>query len=153
MSRHETHMTLWFWEQISGTLYEEFLVVPPRFGQGRRLIDGLIVTSLPKRRAAIGEPINIEGHDVIVVQTKNSRLGMYLMGQTLFSAELVKRLNPRSIRSIALCARDDAVLRPLLEAYSGCEVHVCPPEICGLFSGSSRPSTAPLNSGSVSGLT
>lgn len=49
---------------------------------------------------------------------------MYLMGQCVFSLELVKRLNPLSVRSVALCTGDDAVMRPMLEAIEGCEVVV-----------------------------
>ena len=75
-----------------------------------------------------GSKVDISGKDVVVVQTKNHRLGMSLMGQALFSAELVKRLNPKSVRSVALCIADDSVLRPLLEAYEWCKVVVYPGE-------------------------
>ena len=69
---------------------------------------------------------------MIVVQTKNERLGMYLMGQTLFSRELVnRRFHPRSVRAVALVRLSDEVLEPLLREY-GCEVEVCPREICAL---------------------
>ena len=37
-----------------------------------------------------------------------------------------RRWLPRSIRSVAVCTADDAVLRPLLERYRGCEVWVYP---------------------------
>ena len=46
------------------------------------------------------------------------------MWQTVFSKELLKRFQPRSIRSVAVCTADDAVLRPLLERHKGCEVWV-----------------------------
>jgi hypothetical protein len=42
---------------------------------------------------------------------------MYLMGQAR-SRELMKPLRPASIRTVALCAKDDSVLRPLAEEYS-----------------------------------
>ena len=130
MSLRETEMTRWYWDQVGGTLIEEFLAVPKGPNQGRRLLDGLIILGQPKQRLPIGARPDITGADVIIIQTKNSRLGMYLMGQTLFSMELVRRLNPRSVRSVALCAQDDIILRPLLEAYSNCEVVVCPPSVC-----------------------
>lgn len=61
------------------------------------------------------------------MQTKASRLGMYLMGQTLFSGELLRRRYPAAlIESVALCSKDDAVLRPLLEVHTGCRVVVAP---------------------------
>jgi hypothetical protein len=59
-----------------------------------------------------------------VVQAKAKRLGMYLMGQTLFSAELMKRFETASIRSVALCAKDDSIMRPLIESFNGMEVVV-----------------------------
>ena len=68
----------------------------------------------------------MEGKDVIVVQAKANRLGMYLMGQTLFSAQLVRRFKPKSVRSVALCTANDEILRPLLEKYKGMEVVVVP---------------------------
>ena len=131
MSLNETPMTLWYWEQIGGTLIEEFLVVPAANGQGRRVLDAVIILGGPKKRLDPGSKANLEGEDVVVVQTKNTRLGMSLMGQTLFSAELVKPFKPRSIRSVALCREADLVLQPLLEAYSGCEVVVCPASVTG----------------------
>jgi hypothetical protein len=57
---------------------------------------------------------------------------MYLMGQALFSAELLKRFNPRSIESVAIVAKDDAVLRPIFEKYEGMHVVVCPTEVAAL---------------------
>jgi hypothetical protein len=49
---------------------------------------------------------------------------MYLFGQAVFSRELVvERFAPRSVRSVALCAADDAVLRPIAERF-GIEVVV-----------------------------
>jgi hypothetical protein len=51
---------------------------------------------------------------------------MYLMGQALFSRELMKPFRPASIRTVALCAKDDSVLRPLAEEY-GIEVVVDEP--------------------------
>jgi len=59
-----------------------------------------------------------------VIQEKAHRLGMYLMGQTLFSTQLMKRFKPSSVRSVALCMKDDSVLRPLLERYKGMEMVV-----------------------------
>ena len=133
-------MTRWYWEQRGGTLVEEFLVVPKAPGVGRRLIDGLIVLGEEKRCLPLGgRTIDIKGKDIVAVQTKNMRLGMYLMGQTLFTAKLLESFGPRSVESVALCAVDDEVMRPLLEAYAGCKVVVCPAEICQLTMRSSGP--------------
>jgi hypothetical protein len=67
--------------------------------------------------------------DIVVVQTKANRLGMYLLGQAFFSAQLVRRFQPRSVESVALVAKDDDVLRPLFEQYPGMRVVVCPQEV------------------------
>jgi hypothetical protein len=48
---------------------------------------------------------------------------MNLLGQALFSAELVRGAGPRRLRTIALCTVDDQVLRPLAVQY-GIEVVV-----------------------------
>lgn len=124
-------MTIWYWEQIGGTLIEEFLVVRAGPGRGKRALDGLIVVGGPKKRMPLGSQMDIEGKDVVVLQAKNARLGMSLMGQTLFSAELVRRLKPRSVQSVALCREADDVLQPLLEAHEGCKVVVCPASVAG----------------------
>jgi hypothetical protein len=130
MSKRETPMTRWYWEQRGGTLIEEFPAVLPKGNPllGRRLLDGLIVLG-GERRIAAAHEVEIKDRDVVIVQTKAMRLGMYLMGQTLFSMALVKPFGPRSIESVALCAKDDEVLRPLLEAHAGCRVVVCPPGV------------------------
>jgi hypothetical protein len=52
------------------------------------------------------------------VQGKTNRLGMYLLGQAFFSRELVRtRSKPKSVRTVALCTADDAVLRPIAEGF------------------------------------
>ena len=130
MSRLETPMTRWYWSQVGGLLLEEFLVVPRASGQGRRLLDGLIVLGEPAAIAPPGARFDIAGRDVVAVQTKNSLLGMYLMGQALFSRDLVRTLGVNSVTSIALCPASDKVLAPMLEAHENCRVVVCPPEVC-----------------------
>jgi len=127
MSKHETPMTRWYWKQVGGTLIEEFEVVKRTAENSRRVLDGVII-----KNGEFGimdqKEVSIEGKNIIVVQTKAQRLGMYLMGQTFFSAQLIEKFKPRSVKSVALCSHDDAVLRPLLEKYPGMEVVVCPGE-------------------------
>jgi hypothetical protein len=122
MSKLETPMTRRYWERVRGTLLEEYLIVPSRPGVGRRMIDAVIIEDGDHRIASRGETVSLDGHDIVVVQTKASRLGMYLLGQAFFSRELIKdRFAPRSIRTIALCAIDDAILHPIAERF-GVEV-------------------------------
>ena len=91
-----------------------------------RYLDGLIVLGEPTAIAESGG-FDIAGRDVIAIQTKAKRLGMMLMGQCLFSRELLMAMGPRSVRSVALCRADDSVLRSLLEAHKGCEVAIYDP--------------------------
>ena len=126
MSKHETPMTEWYWKRVGGLLIEEYPVISRGANQGERRLDGVIIRDAPEGRIFC-ERVDISGCDVVVVQAKASRLGMSLMGQTLFSLQLVKALGPASAISVALCNADDAVLRPLLEAHEGCFVEVYSP--------------------------
>jgi len=90
---------------------------------GPRLADAVILPRRPTRIAKAAE-VSLAGEDVIVVQAKTGRLGVYLMRQTLFSAQLVTRFRPASVQAVALCQEDDAVLRPLLERHTGMRVVV-----------------------------
>ena len=124
MSRRETPMIRRYWETVGGTLIPEFQVVPRSSATGRRLVDAVILTAGPRKQMHWTE-VGIEGHDIIAVQAKAHRLGMYLMGQAVFSAELLReRFRPASVRSVILCTFDDAVLKPLLKKYPGVEVVV-----------------------------
>ena len=105
-------------------MVEEFLVVPASGTCAKRLLDGLILPNGPRERVTSNE-VEIAGQDVIVVQTKAKRLGMYLLGQAVFSAELIKRHNPKSVRTVAICTEGDSVLEPLARDY-GVEIVVYP---------------------------
>ncbi len=118
-------MTLRYWESVGGTLVLEFLVVRSRPGVGRRLLDGLIILNREHRIARANE-VEIADQEVIVVQTKAQRLGMYLMGQAFFSAELIRDFGPRSVRTVAVCSSADAKLQELCNRF-GIEVVVDSP--------------------------
>jgi hypothetical protein len=122
MSLHETPMLLRYWARVGGTLAEEFPAVRRSAAASQRLLDGVIVLDGEHCRVAPNE-LDVAGRDIVVVQVKRGRLGMYLMGQALFSRELMKRFTPASIRTVALCGKDDSVLRPLAEQY-GIEVEI-----------------------------
>jgi len=121
MSKHETPMIHWYWDQLGGTLIEEFKIASRTETTGQRLIDGVIILGGPKQTSH-WRNVNLAGKDIVVIQAKRGRLGMYLMGQTFFSAKLVEKYNPRTVKSIALCEKYDDVLGPLLEEYDGMEV-------------------------------
>lgn len=120
MPKRETPMTHRYWKQVGGTLLEEYCIVRPGPDISPRWIDGVIIVGGDHRIAPRREhsSIGLDGRDLIVVQTKASRLGMPLLGQALFSRELVKEhFAPRSVDTVALCGADDAILRPLAERH------------------------------------
>lgn len=130
-------MTRWYWQQVGGTLIEEFCAVRRSEGCSNRWLDGLIIKGGEHRIARQGE-VGIEGMDIVVVQTKAERLGMYLMGQAFFSAQLMLAFNPRSVESVCLVSKNDTTLCPLFEQYPGMKVVVCP-----------GPVVASVNAGAV----
>jgi len=116
MSKLETPIIERYWESIRGTLIEEFPVVEASATCGPRRVDAVLLPEGAYRRAHWRE-VSLAGQHVIVVQAKANRLGMYLMGQAVFSLELIRAFRPASARSVALCTKDDSVLRPLLARY------------------------------------
>ena len=70
--------------------------------------------------------VDVAGKDIFVIQAKDSRLGMYVMGQAFFSAKLMEAFKPRSIESVALVAHDDSVLGPIFRSHNRMRVEVCP---------------------------
>ena len=125
-------MTRWYWREIlkQGTLIEEYVAVERGEDDSNapRFMDGLVVMDGPFK---ISDEIRMEitGKDVVVIQSKNKRLGMYLMGQVVFSRELLLKKGAKSVRSIAVCRKDDKVMRELLVAHPGIEVAFCPAEV------------------------
>ena len=116
MSKHETPLTKRYWQTVGGTLVLEFPAVRKNRGHAQRLLDGVIILG-GETKIATTDEVDIEGKDIIVVQTKANRLGMYLLGQAVFSRELMKPMKPRSIRSVAICTEGDDVLEPLASDY------------------------------------
>lgn len=122
-SKREEPMINRLWERMGGTLIREYPIVVGTRSQGARRIDAIILVGEPTRERAAHEVSDLSDYHVVVVQAKDARLGMYLMGQTLFSKVLVERIHhPRSVRALALCKARDAVMGPLLEEFPGIEV-------------------------------
>lgn len=124
MSKHETWRTRKYWNSIGGLLIEEFTAIPgdSKNEIGKRLIDGIIVLDEPKH-IQTGGKFDFTGKDIIVLQTKKERLGMYLMGQAFFSREIMKRYNPNSIKSVAICGNRDREMEAICSRF-GIEVAV-----------------------------
>jgi hypothetical protein len=125
VSKLETPMIEAFWRTVGGTLVTEFPVVRKSSTCGPRRLDAVILPDGELRHVSWRD-VDIKAKRVIVVQAKCERLGMYLMGQAVFSAELIKLLEPSSVESVLLCTADDSALRPLLEPYPHLRVVVLP---------------------------
>jgi len=117
MSKHETWRTQKYWEQTGGLLIKEFVAVTGTKTQGRRPIDGVIVLNEDKGIHK-GGTYNIEGKDVIIIQTKSGRIGMYLLGQAYFSKFLIERHKPRSVKCVAICGKTDAIMEELAHKHN-----------------------------------
>ena len=116
MSKKETPLTRRYWQSVGGVLIEEFPAVLRTESSAQRLLDGVIV--LGENKAIVKHSdVDIKGKDIIVIQTKASRLGMNLMGQAIISAKLMEKFEPRSIRSVAICTAGDKILEALLPEF------------------------------------
>ncbi len=116
MSKNETWMTRQYWKEIGGLLIEEYLVVKQTPQNGPRRLDGLIVLNEPTESKPYLR-YDIKDKDVICIQTKNSRLGMYVMGQAFFSRELLGLHSPKSIKTVILVPKNDSVLIEFCKKY------------------------------------
>ena len=115
-----------YWKETGGTLISQFQMVKRTASCGNRVADALIILG-GKHHKLLGRArgeVDIKGKRVVVVQAKAGQLGMYLMGQGVFSAKLMKRFKPKSVKSVMLCAENDAVLEPLLAQFRDVEVRV-----------------------------
>jgi hypothetical protein len=131
MSKLETPMTEAFWmHHAKGAYLPEYCLVrrDKKIDCGGRWADAVILLDEPHGRANFSDFPTLKGRNVVVVQTKASRMGMYLMGQAVFSAQLVRVQGAASVRSILLCTRADVVLLPFLEPYPEVEVWTCDPD-------------------------
>jgi len=105
-----------YWGTIGGLLIEEFVAVDGNKDQGRRPIDGIIVLG-EKKAVHSGNKFDLKGKNVIVIQTKKGRIGMNLLGQAYFSKLLINKNEPRSIKTVAICGRNDKVMAEFAEEH------------------------------------
>jgi hypothetical protein len=123
MSLREMPMTEGFWLTVAnGAFIPEYPLVRGARDRSWRWVDALILPDEPHRRAVATDYPYLSGRSVIVVQTKAARMGMYLMGQALFSARLAVAAGATTVRSILLCRKPDAALLPLLKPFPEVEV-------------------------------
>jgi hypothetical protein len=129
MSKRETAMTEGFWlSQAPGLFIAEYPLVRRAKDRSVRLVDGLISPDEPHGRGRSHDYASLTGKRVIVIQTKPGRMGMYGMGQALFSARLALACGAAPpVRSILLCHQPDAALLPLLKPFPEVEVWLSAP--------------------------
>ena len=117
MSKHETWRTRQYWQTIGGLLIEEFVSVNASELNAKRPIDGLIVLNEPTA-IHTNSFFDIKDKDVVIIQCKSTRLGMYLLGQIYFSQFLIQKHQPRSIRLVAICGKSDSIMEELAIAHN-----------------------------------
>ncbi len=101
-------------------MIEEFIAVQRNPDQAIRLIDGVIVL-WEETMIHSGRTYDIKDKDVVIIQTKGGRIGMYLLGQAYFSRLLIEKLQPKSVRIVAICGKGDKVIEQLAQDH-GIEV-------------------------------
>lgn len=121
MSKHETKMTRWYAKTRypKGHLIEEFMALNEGETNSRRLMDGVIVFRKPFVKRKL-----IKGERVVVIQSKNRRLGMGLIGQIIVSRDLVARLGVKVMRSVGVCTEMDTVMHRILRKHERCRAVV-----------------------------
>lgn len=127
MSKQERELTRRYWrEGPGGALIIEFWAVrpPSTKRQAQRRVDGIVISG-GEHREVTGRreraAVDLKGKDIVVIQTKRGRLGMNLLGQALFSRELMRVFKPRSVRSVAVCDSGDEELERIANVF-GVEV-------------------------------
>lgn len=98
---------------------EEYLALPQGKKNGKRLMDGVIVFRKPFVKRKL-----IEGERVVVIQSKNRRLGMGLIGQVIVSRDLVARFGVKVMRSVGVCTEMDSEMLRILRKHERCQAVV-----------------------------
>ena len=68
--------------------------------------------------------ILIKGERVVVIQSKNRRLGMGLIGQVIVSRDLVAQLGVKVMKSVGVCTEMDTIMHRMLRKHPGCRAVV-----------------------------
>ena len=130
MSKRHSELRDQYWAENwkkDGILIREFHVVKTTEKQGKRAIDGVIV--LDGNPRSLDHSVNhgqydrgckqkrhlcIRDKEVVVVQVKTTGLDLPLLGQALFSRELMEVYHGAKVReTVAVCTKNDAALEPI----------------------------------------
>lgn len=132
-NQYEPGMTKAHWakREENGTLYLEY----PIYG---RRIDGLVVIDGNSSKTASKEKpptlaqLKKDQAKVIVLQTKRTKLGMGVAGQTIISKTLLEQAGVTVVAAIAICLEiDEKILGALKEHGCDAVVEADPKESVG----------------------
>ena len=114
-------MTRWYAKTRypKGFLMEEYLALPQGRTNGKRLMDGVIVFQKPFVKRNL-----IKGERVVVIQSKNRRLGMGLIGQVIVSRDLLLSKGYDVMKSVGVCTEMDTVMHRMLRKHARCRAVV-----------------------------
>ena len=114
-------MTRWYAKTRypKGFLMEEYLALPQGRTNGKRLMDGVIVFRKPFVKRNL-----IKGERVVVIQSKNRRLGMGLIGQVIVSRDLLLSKGYDVMKSVGVCTEMDTVMHRMLRKHARCRAVV-----------------------------
>lgn len=90
MSQHETPLIRAYRKQVGGTLIEELPAVQRTHRTGPRCIGNVIFAGEETTIASASE-VSPTGKDIACIQTNMGTLGVYLIGQAVFSSSFWKR--------------------------------------------------------------
>lgn len=116
----------------AGTLYEELAIVPRLSGEQEvRRVDGLVVLDDPSgRRCSPRGMLDLNGREIVVIQTKAMPLNAYVFGRALLSPRLISQSwSPKNIRTVLLCLADQPELSGVISrSFPEVEIRVRPGE-------------------------
>lgn len=110
-------MTRWYHRTYhpEGFLIEEFMALKGGKTNGRRLMDGVIIFQKPFEKRELQK-----GEKVVVIQSKNRRLGMGLIGQVVVSKYLMEKRGATVMKSVGVCRGIDQVMYRALKTTPKC---------------------------------
>jgi hypothetical protein len=114
-------MTQWYAKTRypKGHPIEEFQALKQGKTNSKRHMDGVIVFRKPYEKRKL-----IKGERVVVIQSKNRKLGISLIGQVVVSRDLVELHGVKVMRSVGVCTEMDTVMHKMLRKHPRCRAVV-----------------------------
>lgn len=77
-------MVCWYWNQVGGTLIEEFCAVSASKQNGPRYMDAIIIKGGNRKISKKRDSADIKGKDIIIIQAKARRLNLPSLARRFF---------------------------------------------------------------------